>query len=106
MENDKDAEPLLRLGSTTYAIDTDSYQSVDPRNYVVESSPVSSHVDNVNHVGSTNYIANSYDTNAPRPIYSDEWQATEGKLRPSSLISEVHGSGHKSQLQDSFLRGS
>lgn len=95
--NNTDQEHLLRSGSNNYTNDLDRRQNGDSRKYVDDS---------VDHVGSTNYIASNYDTNVARPIYSDEWQATEEKMASPSSRKEVQRSGDISKIaDDSSLRG-
>lgn len=58
--------------------------------HVVEAAP-GDYVDNLNAVGSTNYA--NYDTNAARPVYADEWQATREKTLPDNLKGRTLESG-------------
>lgn len=78
MEDDKEMEPLLRSESDNYTIEISPHRSDDSRDYVTDSKPVVNYVDN-EHVASTNYVANNYDTSVIHPVYDNEWQSTEEK---------------------------
>lgn len=74
------------------------------RGYISDSSPVSGYIDDRNRIDSMNYAMDSYESDA-RPVYADEWHATEGKAGSPNLRRDVGDDG-RSKGNESSLRRS